>query len=106
MDAFKIGCLATILALSTGARADNPWKWTPDRETGFYQRFTREPVRRPPPPGFSISIDGVVPDSVELYDAPDDYDYAPARDYRYTRQDNRVFVVDPVSRRVIRIFER
>jgi hypothetical protein len=90
----------------TGATVAQDWDWTPDHEHGFYQRFSREPVRVPPPSGFGVTVGGVVPEGVEVYEAPSDYDYAPARRYRYTSYDKRIYVIDPKTRKVVRIIEK
>ena len=48
----------------------------------------------------------VLPEGVEVYDSPPDYDYAPARRYRYTSSNRHVYVVDPRSRKVARIIDK
>lgn len=102
-----LGGAATVAFIfTTGAAMADGWDWTPDREHGFYERYNRDPVRSPPPEGFNVTVGGVVPDGVEIYDPPADYDYAPARNYRYTSANKHVYVVDPKTRKVVRIIEK
>jgi hypothetical protein len=95
----------TLLSMGSMAFADD-WNWAPDREHGFYERFTRDPDPRPLKGDFDVRVGGIVPPDVEIYDAPPDYDYAPVREYRYVRHDKRVYVVEPKSRKVVRVIEK
>ena len=70
---------------------------------GVYSRVTRERFRRAPRAGFNVEVGGAVPEDVELYDMPGDIEYAPVRRYRYTVHEDRVYVVDPSSRKVVRV---
>jgi Protein of unknown function (DUF1236) len=47
-----------------------------------------------------------VPAGVELYDVPADIEYALVRRYRHTVHDDRVYMIDPGIRRVVRIINR
>jgi hypothetical protein len=82
------------------------FEWTPERERTVYGRVTREPVRRAPRAGFNVEVGAAVPEDTELYDMPGDIEYAPVRRYRYTVHDDRVYVVDPSSRKVVRVIRR
>src|SRR5919109_2249477 len=78
------------------------FQWTPETERGVYSRVTRERVRTAPRAGFNVTVGAEVPADVELYDMPADIEWAPVRRYRYTVYEDRVFVVDPTTRRVVR----
>jgi hypothetical protein len=82
------------------------FQWTPDHDRGVYSRVTRERVRVPPPAGFSVGIGAEVPADVEVYEMPADIEYAPVRRYRYTVHNDRVYVIDPGTRKVVRIINR
>ena len=99
---------ATLLfgIASANAQPTVEFQWTPEVERGVYSRVTRERVRTPPPAGFDIAIGAEVPAAVELYEVPADIEYAPVRRYRYTVHDDRVYVIDPSTRRVVRILRR
>src|SRR5207248_1741443 len=91
-------------ALSQPAAVE--FEWTPEHERGVYSRVTRERVRTPPRAGFNVEVGAGVPEDVELYDMPADIEYAPVRRYRYTVHENRVYVVDPSNRKVVRVIRR
>ena len=97
---------ALLLSVQAGAQPAVEFQWTPEVERGVYGRMTRERVRTAPPAGFSVSVGAEVPADVELYEAPAYLEYAPVRRYRYTVHENRVFIVDPSTRRVVRIINR
>jgi hypothetical protein len=80
--------------------------FTPDQERTVYSTITRERVRTAPPAGFSVSVGATVPQEVELYEVPSAVEYAPAREYRYTTYQDRVYLVEPKTRKVVRIIER
>jgi hypothetical protein len=98
---------ATLLfGASVMAQPAVEFQWTPEIEGNVYSRVTRERVRTPPPAGFDVRIGAEVPAGVELYEVPADIEYAPVRRYRYTVHEDRVYVIDPSSRRVVRILRR
>ena len=97
---------ALLLSVPAGAQPAVEFQWTPEVDRGVYGRMTRERVRTAPPAGFSVSVGAEVPAGVELYEAPADLEYAPVRRYRYTVHEDRVFIVDPSTRRVVRIINR
>lgn len=97
------------LVLSAGSSFAQPtveFSWTPEVDRGFYTRVTRERIRTAPPAGFSIGVGAAVPAEVELYEVPADVEWAPVRRYRYTVHQDRVYVVDPGSRKVVRIINK
>jgi hypothetical protein len=101
--------LGATLLFGIGPAVAQPtveFQWTPEAERGVYSRVTRERIRTPPPAGFDVRVGAEVPAAVELYEVPDDIEYAPVRRYRYTVHEDRVYVVEPGTRRVIRIIRR
>jgi hypothetical protein len=102
---FKAGALA-LFTLTSGAALAAEWGWAPEHEHRFYERFGRERHEIRPGVNFNVAVGGVVPGDIELYDAPTDFDYAPAREYRYVTHEKRVYVVEPKTRKVVRIIER
>src|SRR5688572_3126459 len=79
---------------------------SPEQERNVYTIITRERVRTPPPPDMRFSVGAVLPESVEMYDLPPAIEVPAVRPYRYTVWDDRVVLIDPGTRRVIRIIER
>ena len=53
--------------------------------------------------GFSATVGEEVPAAVELYEVPSDIEYPPVRRYRFTVRDDRLYIVDPDTRKVVRI---
>ena len=98
---------ATLLfSASAVAQPAVEFQWTPETDRGVYSRVTRERVRTAPRAGFNVTVGAEVPADVELYDMPADLEYAPVRRYRYTVHEDRVYVIDPGNRRVVRIINR
>jgi Protein of unknown function (DUF1236) len=101
--------LGAALLFGIGSAVAQPaveFQWTPETERGVYSRVTRERVRTAPRAGFNVTVGAEVPADVELYDMPADIEYAPVRRYRYTVHEDRVYVIDPGTRRVVRIINR
>jgi hypothetical protein len=105
----------TAVALSAGAGAASAQSSTtttttttisPDQETTIYRTITREQVAvQPPPPDWAPSVGIEVPAQVQLYDMPSSVDVPTVRSDRYTMINGHVVLVDPSTRRVIRIIE-
>jgi Protein of unknown function (DUF1236) len=101
--------LGATLLFGIGSAAAQPtveFQWTPETERGVYSRVTRERIRTPPRAGFNVTVGAEVPADVELYEMPADIEYAPVRRYRYTVHEERVYVIDPATRRVVRVISR
>lgn len=94
-----------FFAIATPSFAQT-WSWDRENESRFYQRYSREPEYKAPSIGFSLNLGSIVPNDVEIYDAPSDFDYAPVREYRYIHHNKVVYVVDPKTRKVVRVIER
>jgi hypothetical protein len=103
-----IAILGAGLALlfSVGSSVAQPaeeFQWTPRIEREVFSRVTRERVRTPAPVGFSATVGEEVPATVELYEMPSDIEYAAVRSYRYMVHDDRLYIVDPDTRKVVRV---
>ena len=94
------------LLFSNGIVLAQDWDWQPEYEHRFYDQWVNQPVPTPPPAGFSVQVGGVVPEGVEIYEGPADFDYAPARRYKYVTVQKRVYVVEPRTRKVVHVIER
>lgn len=95
---------ALLFALSPAAA--QVIEFTPEQETTIYTTVTRERVRTPPPADFRIGVGVEVPAAVELYEVPSSIEVAPARRYRYTVMDEQVVLVDPGTRKVVRVIRK
>lgn len=79
---------------------------TPDQETTIYRTITHEQVAvQPPPPDWAPSVGVAVPAQVQLYTMPTTVDVPTVQSDRYTIIDGHVVLVDPSTRRVVRIIE-
>ncbi len=75
---------------------------TPQQEPAIKTYVTKEKRKSvTAPSGFSVSTGAVVPESVELYSFPSDVGV----NYRYSVIGDRTVVVDPGTRKVIRVVE-
>ena len=80
---------------------------SPDQETTIYRTITHEQIAvQPPPPEWSPSVGIEVPAQVQLYNMPSTIDVPTVRSDRYTVVNGHVVLVDPSTRRVVRIIER
>lgn len=105
MNKRLIGTAAGItMLLGVGpALAQTVIEITPEQERTVYTTITRERVRTPPPADFRVGVGVEVPATVELYEVPATVDVAPVRRYRYTVVGGQVVLVDPGTRKVVRI---
>lgn len=80
---------------------------SPEQETTIYRTITHEQVAvQPPPPEWAPSVGIEVPTQVQLYEMPTTVDVPTVRTDRYTMVNGHVVLVDPSTRRVVRIIER
>jgi len=82
---------------------------SPEQETTIYRTITREREQvavQPPPPDWSPSVGIEVPAQVQLYNMPSTVEVPSVRSDHYTVVNGHVVLVDPGTRRVVRIIER
>ena len=81
---------------------------SPDQETTIYRTITREQQAAvpPPPADWAPSVGVEVPAQVQLYNMPSTVEVPSVRSDRYTVMNGHVVLVDPGTRRVVRIIER
>ena len=80
---------------------------SPEQETTIYRTITREQVAvQPPPAEWAPSVGVEVPAQVQLYNMPSTVEVPSVRSDRYTVMNGHVVLVDPGTRRVVRIIER
>jgi hypothetical protein len=103
------GALALALTLLAGtAAAQAVIDLTPEEEDTIYTTITRETVGAAPraESDWHARVGIEVPARVELYEVPTAVQVAPVREYRYTIINDDVVLVDPGTRRVVRVIER
>ena len=100
------GGIATASAQSTTTTTTTTTV-SPEQETTIYRTITREQVAaQPPPPDWAPSVGTEVPAQVQLYNMPNTVEVPSVRSDRYTVVNGHVVLVDPGTRRVVRIIER
>ena len=100
--------LAGSLLFSGTAVAQAVIELTPDEESIVYSTITRETVGAAPraQSDWHATVGVEVPPTVELYEVPAEVEIAPVREYRYTIINNDILLVDPATRRVVRVIAR
>jgi hypothetical protein len=79
---------------------------SPEQERTIYGTVVKERIVSPPPAELSVSVGTEIPSAVELYEMPAAVTVAPARRYRYTVVNDRVVLVDPGTRKVVRVISQ
>jgi hypothetical protein len=80
---------------------------SPDQETTIYRTITHEQVAvQPPPAEWAPTVGVVVPEQVQLYNMPTTVEVPSVQSDRYTVVNGHVVLVDPGTRRVVRVIER
>jgi hypothetical protein len=103
----RIALLAAILAFSGGsALAQAVVEMTPEQETTIYSTLSPGATVGVAPSGFEARVGIEVPASVELRAMPETVEVPAIRQYRYATIGGRVVLVDPGSRKVVRVIER
>jgi hypothetical protein len=99
--------IGTAAAQSTTTTTTTTTTISPEQETTIYRTITREQVAvQPPPPEWAPSVGVEVPAQVQLYNMPSTVEVPSVRSDRYTVVNGHVVLVDPGTRRVVRIIER
>ena len=94
--------LALLLVVS--ASAQNV-QMTPEQEHAAYSALVKMKPAKHPPASFNPSVGMDVPADVEVYEMPGDAALAPVRRYRYTVMGEQVVLVDPTSKKVVKVFQ-
>ena len=89
------------LALATfagSAMADEVVVFKPEQEAVVREYVKKKPIASIQLLGVELNVGNTVPDTVELYEVPD-------QKYRYTIVDNRTVVVDPATHKIIHVMD-
>jgi hypothetical protein len=80
---------------------------SPEQDTTIYRTITHDQVAvQPPPPEWAPSVGIEVPAQVQLYNMPQTINVPTVASDRYTVVNGHVVLVDPGTRRVVRVIER
>jgi hypothetical protein len=74
---------------------------TPEQDTVIHEYVKKKPLASVSVPGIELNIGSSVPDTVELYS----FEEVPDVRYRYVVIDDRTVLVDPATRRIIKVYD-
>jgi hypothetical protein len=97
---------ASLAQTQTTTTTTTTRSFTPDQQRTIYSTVTREQVATAPPAGWAPQVGVAVPSEVTLYNMPTSIAVPEVRSDRYTIVNERVVVVDPVTRQVIQVIDR
>ena len=105
MKKVLLGCVTSAaLLFSTGmVLAQVVLEMSPQQERTVYTNIYGQRVVTETTPQFDVTVGALLPGEVQIYEVPATVEYAPVRQYRYVTVGNRVVLVEPASRRVIRV---
>ncbi|PTE07779.1 DUF1236 domain-containing protein [Mesorhizobium helmanticense] len=87
-----------LLLAGIGAAAAQDVVIAPEQETVIKEYVKKQPLASVKIPGVELNIGSALPDTVELHEVPD-------TTYSYVVVDNRTVVVDPGTRKIIKVIE-
>jgi hypothetical protein len=92
------GAAAALLLLAgVGAVAAQDVVITPEQDTIVREYVKKQPLASVKIPGVELNIGTALPDTVELHEVPN-------VKYRYVVVDNRTVLVDPSTRKIIKVY--
>jgi hypothetical protein len=103
---FSTAVGACFLFASHAAFAQAVLEIPADQETQVYTNiYGQRVVTQVTPDDFDLTVGAAVPDAVQVYEVPATVQYEPVRQYRYVTVGNRVVLVEPVSRKIVRVLQ-
>ncbi|MGX9177601.1 DUF1236 domain-containing protein [Mesorhizobium sp. BHbdii] len=87
-----------LLLAGIGAAAAQDVIIAPEQETVIREYVKKQPLASVELPGVELNIGSTLPETVELHEVPD-------TEYRYVVVDNRTVVVDPGTRKIVKIIQ-
>ena len=87
-----------LLLAGIGAAAAEDVVIAPEQETVIKEYVHKQPLASVKLPGVQLSIGSTLPDTVELHEVPN-------VKYRYVVVDNRTVIVDPGTRKIVKVLE-
>ncbi|MBZ9852184.1 DUF1236 domain-containing protein [Mesorhizobium sp. CA13] len=87
-----------LLLTGIGAAAAQDVVIQPQDETVIQEYVKKEPLASVKIPGLELNVGTALPDTVELHEVPN-------VKYRYVVVDNRTVIVDPGTRKIVKILQ-
>lgn len=98
--------ISAALLSSTGlVLAQTVLEISPQQEQTVYTNIYGQRVVTETTPEYDVTVGAVLPGNVQLLEVPATVDYAPVRQYRYVTVGPRVVLVEPATRRVVRVIQ-
>ncbi|MBZ9799303.1 DUF1236 domain-containing protein [Mesorhizobium sp. ES1-4] len=95
----KLAAVAAVLLLAgVGAAAAEDVVIQPEQETVIKEYVKKQPLASVKLPGVELNVGTALPDTVELHEVPN-------VKYRYTVVDNQTVIVDPSTRKIVKIIQ-
>ena len=88
---------ALLLFAGVGAVAAQDVVNTPEQDTVIHEYVKKQPLASVKIPGVELNIGTALPDTVELHEVPN-------VKYRYVVVDNRTVLVDPGTRKIVKVY--
>jgi hypothetical protein len=98
--------LAAVLLSAGPVFAQTAIEITPEQETTIYSTLSRGATVGAAPADVTLSVGAELPASVELREVPASIEVPAVQRYRYAVVGGRVVLVEPQSRKVVRVIER
>ncbi|MFC3324476.1 DUF1236 domain-containing protein [Mesorhizobium cantuariense] len=89
---------ALSLLASVGAVAAQDVIIQPEQDTVIREYVKKQPLASVKIPGVELNVGTALPDTVELHEVPD-------VKYRYVVVDNRTVLVDPGTRKIVKVYD-
>ncbi|MER8370385.1 DUF1236 domain-containing protein [Mesorhizobium sp. M0991] len=87
-----------LLLAGIGAAAAQDVIIEPQQETVIKEFVKKQPLASVKIPGVELNIGSALPDTVELHEVPN-------VKYRYVVVDNRTVLVDPSTRKIVKVYD-
>ncbi|MBZ9863178.1 DUF1236 domain-containing protein [Mesorhizobium sp. CA12] len=87
-----------LLLAGIGAAAAQDVVIAPEQETVIKEYVHKQPLASVNIPGVELNIGSTLPDTVELHEVPN-------VKYRYVVVDNRTVIVDPGTRKIVKVLD-
>ncbi|RWJ98113.1 MAG: DUF1236 domain-containing protein [Mesorhizobium sp.] len=87
-----------LFLVGIGAAAAQDVIIQPEQETVIREYVHKQPLASVKVPGVELSIGSTLPDTVELHEVPN-------VKYRYVVVDNKTVIVDPGTRKVVKVIQ-
>jgi hypothetical protein len=97
-----LGVTWLLSAVAAFGQVSAPLNITSEEEAKLYSTLSQGSLRNHDPVDFALSVGAKVPAAVELYKVPEAVP-APVQGYQYMVHSDRVYIVDPSTREVVRV---